>query len=133
MEQSSLVLVSFCNVQVPNLVLGLFDFATGFFSWVDVDQLTPVAGALGMCRSDNFVFVALSHFDGSSRLSAWNNQMEFFCSRQLEMTQYVHSIIWRHPEVWLVDTAHNRVTAIVFDPELAAHASLRSPKPDTYM
>src|SRR5439155_13879514 len=55
------LLVSFCNLAVPDLALGLYDVTADTFRWLDLGgEVEPVTGVTGICFANDRCWCILS-------------------------------------------------------------------------
>lgn len=116
------LLISFCNLQVPGLALGLFDPVTESLEWIDLSGVGESCyGVTGLCRrADGFWMLLQLAPGGRSGLARLDDDGRLQGVWTLSQTGDAHHIIPFREGFLVTDTQRNRLNYV----SLAADGSL---------
>lgn len=111
-NNSSKLLISFCNTRPHGFALGVFDFDKERLRWVDLSDLEDeIYGADGITFSKNHYWVLLQLGNNKSSLLKLNTSFKIVSYYKLK-TEDAHSLIPFEDGFLITDTAHDSVNQV---------------------
>jgi tetratricopeptide (TPR) repeat protein len=119
------LLVSFCNVFPPGLGLGLYNFESDDYTWIDISIVSEAClGVDGICWRDNSFWVLLQLAPGGvSGLVMIDSDLNVRRSYKLTNTRDAHSLIPYQDGFFVTDTMRNRLNFVYIDSNGVLHES----------
>jgi Domain of unknown function (DUF4915) len=112
------LMISFCNIFPSGLALGIFDFDTSAFRWVDlssIDVEEKIQGVTGLCfyknRSTRYCFTT-QYENCRSSLVMLDKDFNLDKIYRLSETRDAHSIVPFEDGLLITDTGGNRINRI---------------------